>query len=107
MSSTLAEQLAEVLQAEIVARAGLHDCRTHAKTWDLLRLTRMPAVRVELGYLTSPVDRPLLVDAQFRDGVAEAIMAAIQRIYQPTDYHNVAAAAPGHQLTAGGELVPA
>ena len=36
------------------SRTGLRDCQTHAKTWDLLRLTRMPAVRVEVGYLTSP-----------------------------------------------------
>ena len=35
--------------------------RAHTrKTWALLRLTRMPAVRVEIGYLTSPVDRPRL-----------------------------------------------
>ena len=41
---------------------GMRDCRIHAKTWDLLRLTRMPAVRVEVGYLTSPEDRAMLID---------------------------------------------
>ena len=43
-----------LLQHEIVTRTDLLDCRTHAKTWDLLRATRMPAVRLELGYLTQP-----------------------------------------------------
>lgn len=103
VSSTLAERLAELLQSEIVARTGLRDCRVHAKTWDLLRLTRMPAVRIELGYLTSPADRPLLVDPHFRDVVAEAIIEGIQRMYRPTDEPSPERRA----VTAGGELVPA
>jgi N-acetylmuramoyl-L-alanine amidase len=100
VSSTLAERLAELVQREIVGRTGLRDCRTHAKTWDLLRLTRMPAVRVEVGYLTSSEDRPRLVDPHFRDTVAEAIIAAVQDMYQPAE--------PVGELDEAGEtLVPA
>ena len=51
-----ASDFAEMVQDEICARTDLADCRTHAKTWDLLRMTRMPAVRVEFGYLTNPRD---------------------------------------------------
>lgn len=85
VTSTLGERLAELVQEEIVKRTGLRDCRTHAKTWDLLRLTRMPAIRVEFGYLTSPDDRALLIEPVFRDGVAAAIAAAVQRLYAPTE----------------------
>jgi N-acetylmuramoyl-L-alanine amidase len=85
VSSTLGELLAELVQEEIVARTGLRDCRTHAKTWDLLRMTRMPAVRVEVGYLTSAEDRMLLIEPLFRDTVAEAIVAAVQRLYEATE----------------------
>ncbi len=105
VTSTLAERLAEMVQHEIVRRTGLRDCRTHAKTWDMLRLTRMPAIRVEVGYLTSPADRPLLIDPQFRDQVADAIVAAVQRMYQsageldPVELVDLA--------LGGGELVPA
>jgi N-acetylmuramoyl-L-alanine amidase len=81
VTSATGERLAGLVQREIVARTGLRDCRTHAKAWDLLRLTRMPAVRVEVGYLTSPVDRARLTDPAFRDRVVEAIMAAVQRMY--------------------------
>ena len=59
------------------------DGRIHGKTWALLRLTRMPAVRVEIGYLTSPVDRPKLLDPLFRDTVAEGLLVAVQRLYLP------------------------
>ncbi|MFD1325662.1 N-acetylmuramoyl-L-alanine amidase [Micromonospora sonneratiae] len=85
VTSTVGERLAGLVQREIVARTGMRDCRTHAKTWELLRLTRMPAVRVDVGYLTSAVDRDRLVNPRFRDRVVEAIVAAVQRMYYPID----------------------
>jgi N-acetylmuramoyl-L-alanine amidase len=82
-SSTIGERLADLAQREVVARTGLRDNRIHGKGWALLRLTRMPAVRVELGYLTSPSDRTLLRDPRFRDTAAEGLLVAIQRLYLP------------------------
>jgi N-acetylmuramoyl-L-alanine amidase len=84
-TSVVGERLAGLVQREIVVRTGLRDCHTHAKTWELLRLTRMPAVRVDVGYLTSPGDRRQLIDPAFRDRVVEAIMAAVQRMYLPVE----------------------
>ncbi|WP_375477857.1 N-acetylmuramoyl-L-alanine amidase [uncultured Jatrophihabitans sp.] len=83
-SSTIGERLADLALREIVARTGMSDNRIHGKTWALLRLTRMPAVRVELGYLTSPRDRSLLRDPAFRDTVAEGLLVAVQRLYLPS-----------------------
>src|SRR5690606_24658493 len=37
--------------------------------------------RVEVGYLTSPVDRPRLLDPAFRNTVAEGLLVAVQRLY--------------------------
>ncbi|MEU4557318.1 N-acetylmuramoyl-L-alanine amidase [Actinoplanes sp. NPDC023936] len=85
LSSTVGERLANLVQREIVVRTGMHDCRTHAKTWDLLRLTRMPTVRVDLGYLTSPRDRERLIDPMFREQIVEALLAAVQRMYFPVE----------------------
>jgi N-acetylmuramoyl-L-alanine amidase len=84
-SSTIGERLASLVQREIVARTGVVDCRTHGKTWDLLRLTTMPAVLVECGYLTSPCDRARLVEPSFRDAVADSILVAVQRVFLPLD----------------------
>ena len=83
--SAVGERLAELVQHELVARTDLLDGRTQPKTWDLLRLTRMPAIRVEVGYLTNPGDAARLADPTFRDTVAEAIFVAVQRLYLPTD----------------------
>jgi N-acetylmuramoyl-L-alanine amidase len=85
VTSTLGERLAALVQREIVVRTGLRDCHTHAKTWDLLRLTRMPAVRVEVGYLSSVEDRQWLVDPEFRDRVGDAVVAAVKRMYLPVE----------------------
>jgi len=85
LTSTVGERLANLVQREIVVRTGLRDCRIHAKTWELLRLTRMPAVRVDLGYLTSPTDRARLIDPAFREQVVEAVLAAVQRMYFPVE----------------------
>jgi N-acetylmuramoyl-L-alanine amidase len=36
---------------------------------------------VEVGYLSSPVDRERLARPEFRDAVAESLVIAIQRLY--------------------------
>jgi N-acetylmuramoyl-L-alanine amidase len=79
--SAVGERLADLVQREICARTDLVDCRVHPKTWDVLRRTRMPAVRVEVGYLSHAGDAARLADPAFRDTLAEAIGAAVQRLY--------------------------
>jgi len=79
--STIGRNLADFIQREVVARTGLRDCRTHGRTWDLLRLTRMPTVQVDVGYITNPDDRGMLVTAQYRDSIAEGVLAAVKRLY--------------------------
>ena len=84
-TSTVGEQLASLVQREVVARTDLLDCRVHEKTWELLRLTRMPAVRLEFGHVSSARDAARLSDPAFRDTVAEAVLVAVQRLYLPAD----------------------
>jgi len=84
-TSTVGEELASLVQREVVARTGLLDCRVHEKTWELLRLTRMPVVRLELGHVTHAGDAARLADPAFRDTVAEAVLVAVQRLYLPPD----------------------
>ena len=83
--SAVGERFADLVLREVCARTDLVNCRAHPKTWDLLRRTRMPAVRIEIGYLSSPGDASRLADADFRDVLAEGIVAAVQRLYLPPD----------------------
>ncbi len=79
--STIGRNLADFIQREVVARTGLLDCRTHGRTWDLLRLTRMPTVQVDVGYITNPRDAAMLATRECRDAIAEGILAAVKRMY--------------------------
>ena len=79
--SIVGERFASLVQREISARTDLLNCRTHAKTWDILRLTQSPAIRVDCGYLTNPEDAARLTRPEFRDTLAESFIIAIQRLY--------------------------
>lgn len=106
-TSTVGEALAGFIQRELLTRTPMLDCRSQARTWELLRLTRMPAVRVEVGYLSHLGDRKRLLDPAFRDVVAEGILVGVKRLYllgqddQPTGtftFSDVLA----HELDRGG-----
>ena len=79
--SIVGERFASLVQREICARTDFANCRTHAMTWDLLRLTKAPAVRIDLGYKTNPGDSGRMSRPDFRDVIAEALVIAIQRLY--------------------------
>jgi len=79
--SSTGERFASLVQREIVARTDLVDLRCHAKSWEFLRHTRMPAVRLDAGYLSNPGDARRLADPGFRDVLAEAVVVAVQRFY--------------------------
>jgi N-acetylmuramoyl-L-alanine amidase len=80
--SPAGERLAESVQRELVA-LGVPDCRSHPRSYQLLKETRMPAVLIEPGFISNPEDARRLEDPEFRAAVADAIAAAIRRYYEP------------------------
>lgn len=83
--SPTGRRFAGLVQRELVARCGLGDNRSHGKTWTLLRSTRMPTVRIELGYLTNEHDAERLAAPAFQALAVEAIAVAVQRLYLPPE----------------------
>jgi N-acetylmuramoyl-L-alanine amidase len=83
--SAVGEHLADLVLREVVARTGLENCRSHGRSWALLQQTRMPAVRIEAGYLSHPSDAARLADPAFRDTLAEAVLVSLQRLYLGDD----------------------
>jgi N-acetylmuramoyl-L-alanine amidase len=80
-TSTVGETLAQLVQRELVARAQFPDCRVHHRPWDVLRLTVMPAIQVEMGYLSNPLERQRLLADDFRNRLADGILVAVKRLY--------------------------
>ena len=79
--SVVGEKFANLVQREITARTDLLNNRTHSKTWNFLRLTKAPTVRVDLGYLSNPGDAKKLADHAFRETIVESLLIAVQRLY--------------------------
>ncbi|MGU3436291.1 N-acetylmuramoyl-L-alanine amidase [Actinomycetes bacterium M1A6_2h] len=80
-ASLIGQVLTGYVQREIVARTPLQDCRSHGRTWDLLRMTNMPTIQIDVGYLTNESDAEVLTDPRSRDIIAEAVLVAVKRLY--------------------------
>lgn len=77
------ERAARRIHGDVLKSTALADCRVQHKTWELLRLTRMPAVWLEAGYLSNPADAAQWRDPLFIDHLAEAISEGIVAFFTP------------------------
>jgi N-acetylmuramoyl-L-alanine amidase len=75
--------LAELVQEELDAAGWRPDCRAHPVTWTILQETRMPAVTVEPGFITSPSDEAKLGNPRDQDRLADALVRAVGRLLTP------------------------
>lgn len=82
-TSRAGRALAEAIQDEIVG-LGARDCRVHARSYPVLRETRMPAVFVEPAFITNPDEEKRLEDPDHRAAIADAIARGIKRFYSET-----------------------
>lgn len=73
--------LAERVQEQL-AGLGCRDCRSHARSYPILKETRMPAVLVEPAFITNPDEAKRLADPDFKSGVADAIASGVLRYYE-------------------------
>ena len=79
-ASHSARRLAEEIQGELVG-LGLNNCRSHGRSYEVLKETRMPAVLVEPVFITNPDEEKKLQDLDFLRMVAQAIVAGVERYY--------------------------
>lgn len=81
--STSGKELAELIQKQLTQLQN--DNKRNAKAGDyyLINQTKMPAVIVEVGFISNPRERKLLLSDHYRDLVAAAIGTGIE------DYFNV------------------
>ena len=56
-----------------------------ARTWDILRATRMPSVRVCFGNTAEPSIRHRLQDPKFQETVAAAIAEGLVGFFAPAE----------------------
>lgn len=78
-------RLACLTSDRLVAAGWQPDCGVHPMTWTVLRETRMPAVVVEPGFLTSPADERRLLDPVEQEGLAATLTEAINAFLAAAD----------------------
>lgn len=71
-------RLASLVQTELASLSYTHDRGVKEANFAVLRLTDMPAVLVECGFLTSEKDREVLIDATWQKRIASAIVSGIE-----------------------------
>ncbi len=76
------KQLAVAIQSELVKRLGPNRRQANAGDYRVLKDTRMPAVMVEVGFLSNPKEARLLADPNYQEKMANAIYHGILRYYQ-------------------------
>jgi N-acetylmuramoyl-L-alanine amidase len=76
------ERAAKRIHQALLDATEAEDCNLHARTWDMLRLTRMPAVRV--GYVSNPTEAARLVDPNYQEKLAAGLAAGITKFFAPS-----------------------
>jgi N-acetylmuramoyl-L-alanine amidase len=74
--------MAQVIQDSLIQATGMNDKGIHSARFYVLRRTSMPAVLVEVGFVTGSEDAPRLADAGFRNRIAMGIAQGILRYIQ-------------------------
>lgn len=70
-------QLAQIAVDQVVAETGTQNCRTHPSVANILRESRAPAVIIEPGFLTHPVEGRRLITPHYQGTVADALVAVM------------------------------
>ncbi|MBD2861203.1 N-acetylmuramoyl-L-alanine amidase family protein [Paenibacillus oceani] len=73
---------ANIMHRHVIAAAGLPDRSVRKSDFKVIRETTMPAVLLEIGYLSNDSDEAQMYSQQFQDKVAEAIVAGIKEQLQ-------------------------
>jgi N-acetylmuramoyl-L-alanine amidase len=81
------QRFATLIQGELNETLQLRDRGVKQAPFRVLRGAEMPAVLVELGFLSNPDEEKKLQDAAYRGELAEALTRAVERYKTLVEYH--------------------
>ncbi|SFL74431.1 N-acetylmuramoyl-L-alanine amidase [Paenibacillus sp. 1_12] len=71
-------EFAKIMHKYLAAATGLADRGVRQEPFRVVKVTNMPAVLLEVGYLSNPKDTALMFNEDFQNKVAQAIVAGIK-----------------------------
>ncbi len=78
-SSSLGENLAELVHQQIIASTGANDRGVRSARFHVIVKTSMPAILVETGFITNPSEAAKLVNSAYQERMAAAIARGIDQ----------------------------
>ncbi|MDR3601547.1 MAG: N-acetylmuramoyl-L-alanine amidase [Desulfosporosinus sp.] len=82
LKSMTGKALAELIQEQLTRLQSDNKRKAKAGDYYLINQTKMPAVIVEVGFISNPRERKLLLSNNYRDLIAEAIGAGIDQYFK-------------------------
>lgn len=79
-TSNTGRHLAETVQAKVVSATGLTNRGIKTGNFYVLRKTQMPAILIELAFISNPNEEKLLKSSSFQNTCAEAILEGLQEV---------------------------
>lgn len=70
-------KISKIVQAEMIKASGLTDRGSKTANFGVLRRTNMPAVLVEIGFISNPDEEQLIMQKDFKDKMAKAIIKGV------------------------------
>lgn len=89
-------ELAEVIQKELDAALGVKDRGIKQAPFRVLMGATMPAVLVEVGFITNPAEETVLKTDEYRDKIAQALSRAVSSFHPGAARHLAGAPAAAH-----------
>ena len=74
--------LAESVQSQLVTRTNARDRGVKQSAFQVLRQSRIPAILVEVGFVTHPQEGPRLADRAYQTRVAEGIASGVLDFFE-------------------------
>ncbi|CAM3400772.1 N-acetylmuramoyl-L-alanine amidase [Marinicrinis lubricantis] len=74
--------VASLIHQKIVNASGLNDRNVRRNDWKVLTTAQMPGVLLELGYLSSSVDEPVMWTEEYQQSIADAVAETVKEYFQ-------------------------
>lgn len=81
VASAKSKELAAKVHAEMVGATGFRDRKVKEADFYVLKNTSMPAILVETGFVSNPVEEAHLVNPEMQDKMAQAISNGVEQTF--------------------------
>ena len=104
------QRFAAMIQGELNQTLQLRDRGVKQAPFRVLKGANMPAVLVELGFISNPDEEKKLQDPEYRSGLIQALVRSVQRykamVENKPDPTLTVPETPAPQVTPGGTPTP-